>query len=411
MENNKKHYIVVAIAALLMGGSVGLNINSAGIYLRPVSEALNIPMGTFSLHSTLITVGIAVAGFLVPKALEKVNLRLLILLATIGTAGTTFLMSLSTQAWQFNILGFLRGATSAFYGIILLQLLINNWFHEKNGLMTSIVFSFSGIVGAVFSPVLSSIIEGQGWQTAYMLQALFFVLMSVPAFIVPFKFSPTQEDKLPFGGKAETTTGNETNAQRAEQEQAGNVSLMTPTFMVLIVISILVPALTGMAQHLAPVGETKGFAASVGALMISASMAGNIIFKLGIGVLSDIKSTAVSVSAFLVTTIAGLTLLLIGGNNIVMIVGSFLFGAIFSLAVVGLNLLGRTGLHPSQFTKALPIINFIGNLGAAIGVTVYGYAFDFAGSYNPSIIVSMIAMAVVTVLVVIFFRENTAEKA
>lgn len=54
----KSKYIMVAIvSALLTCGAIGVNLNTLGVFLVPVSDGLNVGLGDISVHSTLISYG------------------------------------------------------------------------------------------------------------------------------------------------------------------------------------------------------------------------------------------------------------------------------------------------------------------------------------------------------------------
>lgn len=402
MTDNRKYIALVIISACLLASSLGLNINVLGVFLATVSGDLGIRLGDFSVHSTLISIGLALGSFIIPGVVRRFNFRLVVLIATTVVALTTLGMSFSTEAWQFNVLGLLRGIATSFFGIVPVQLLINNWFHDKHGLVTSIVFSFSGVAGALFSPILSGVIESQGWQTAYVVKAVLFVALSLPALLIPFKFTPEDEGMKPYGADKVALNTNENQNVPVE----GLDSVMNLSFVLLIVSSILITALTGFAQHLSAVGALNGFSASIGALMISACMIGNIVFKLLIGILSDMKGPRLAVIAAASIIILGLSSIYIGGNIPLLIIGSFLFGGVYSVTSLGITLITKQVFTPRAFIKVFPTINFVANLGAAFAVSLYGYSYDFSGSYNPAIIFSIIASVIVIINVVIVTRNK-----
>lgn len=402
MTSNKKYFGIVCISALLMAGSIGLNINSLGVFILPVSTDLEILVGEFSIHSTLISIGIALASFVIPTVVNRFNFKVVIGVATALVALSTFGMSLSTAVWQFSVLGFVRGFASAFFGIVPVQLLINHWFVSKHGLVTSIVFSFSGIAGAMFSPILSNVIINQGWQTAYVVQAVLFVLLSLPALLFPFKFNPEDEGSVPY--VAESSTEKDTTS---ESVVVGRTQL-DKVFYVIMLTSILITALTGFAQHLSSVGEDVGFSASIGALMISACMIGNIAFKLLIGIVSDARGPSTSIALMTTIALLGFIFIFLGHNEMMMILGSFLFGAVYSITAVGLALLTKQIYSPQTFIKGYPLVNFVANIGAAFAVSLYGFSYDFSSSYNSAIIISMI-ICLVVILSVVYIQRDQAK--
>lgn len=403
MNNNKKHFLVVIIASLLMGGALGLNLNTIGVYLQPIANSLGVTTGEISMHSTLLSIGIAFGAFLILPVIERFNFRLVVLVATIFTAGATYGMSLATEVWMFNVLGFIRGLSSAFFGIVALQLLINNWFIAKHGMITSIVFSFSGIAGAIFSPILSNIIQTQGWRTAFVVQAILFVLFNLPGILIPYHLSPQEEGLEPYGfdeNHSETIYNTEETSLRKP------FSFGSVTFIVTILFAIFIASLTALNQHLAGVGIDFGFTASIGALMISACMIGNILFKLMIGLISDSIGTIIALLSMVGTVTLGLVLMLISHSDRMVLAGSLLLGAMFSVAAVGLSLFVKHIYSDEEFSKVFPMVNFMANIGGAIAVSAYGYSYDFSGSYELAMVASIVITLVIIILILTANRTS-----
>lgn len=406
MKTNRKHFVVIAIASLMMGSSMGLNMNTMGVYLQPIAQSLGVTTGDISMHSTLLSIGMAIGAFLVPPILDRFNFRYVVLVATFVTAGATLAMSWATAIWMFNILGFLRGIASSFFGVVALQLLINNWFIANHGMITSLVFSFSGIAGAIFSPVLSGVIQNQDWRTAIVIHSLLFVLFNLPGILVPYHLSPQEEGIEPYGFK---------EAQSGKTEQGQEFSLRKPlsyksiSFIATLILGIAISSLTALNQHLAGIGIDFGFTATIGALMISACMIGNILFKFIIGIISDGAGTIVAVLLMVGTTSLGLVLVLLSRSNLMALAGSLFLGAIYSVTTVGLSLFVKHIYSDEEFPKVFPMVNFMTNIGGAIAVSAYGYSYDLSGGYELAITTS-IGITVLIVFLIVIANQTSRVK-
>jgi sugar phosphate permease len=408
MNNNKKHFLVAGIAALLMAGSLGLNLNTIGVYLQPIANSLGVTTGDISMHSTLISMGIAFGAFLIPPVLERFNFRLVVFIATIFTAGATFGMAFATEVWMFNVLGLIRGTASAFFGIVALQLLINNWFIKKHGMVTSIVFSFSGIAGAIFSPILSNIIQSQGWQAAFIVQAILFIVLSLPGILIPYRLSPQEEGLEPYGYSENILASENTGEKESSRKP---FSFGSVTFISTVLFAVLIASLTALNQHLAGIGVDFGFTATIGALMISACMLGNIIFKLVIGMISDSIGTIIALISMVGTVTVGLVLLLLGQSDFIILAGSFLLGAMYSVAAVGLSIFVKHIYSDEEFPKVFPIVNFMSNIGGAIAVSAYGYSYDLSGGYQLAVVASIVITVIIASLILIANRTSLVKNA
>lgn len=47
-------YVIVACCCLMMGVNVGISFSCAGIFYRPVSESLGIPVGEFGIYMSIM---------------------------------------------------------------------------------------------------------------------------------------------------------------------------------------------------------------------------------------------------------------------------------------------------------------------------------------------------------------------
>ncbi len=68
----KKHWSVLIYCCGLAAASIGISINSSGVFYTPVSKSLHILRGTFSMHMTLFSLATAIMSLFVPKTISKI---------------------------------------------------------------------------------------------------------------------------------------------------------------------------------------------------------------------------------------------------------------------------------------------------------------------------------------------------
>ena len=163
-----KKYIQIVMATCGMAAvCLGLCMNIAGLFFTPVSEALNVGRGAVSFSSTLITFSIAITGLFVPKLINENNLKKIIIISTITSVIVPVLLGLCKNIAFYYLLSIIRGISAGLLSLVLITTLLNNWFIEKNGLVTGITMSFSGLTGAVCSPLINMVINNYGYSYAY----------------------------------------------------------------------------------------------------------------------------------------------------------------------------------------------------------------------------------------------------
>ena len=399
MRKNLKHWIVLSVCCGLAASSIGISINSSGIFYTPVSESLGIMRGTFSMHMTIFSMVTAIGALFVPKIMEKVNYKLLLLVSVIVAVVSTALMAASSSIPLFYILGAIRGLSTGMFSIVPLTIIINHWFVEKHGLATSIVFGFSGLAGSICSPVLSSCIEMMGWRMGYIIKAITILLLCLPAIIYPFSVDPHDDGLEPYGYK-------EIEVQKT-QTSSSSFSFISIAFMCFFIFGLLSSCITSVTQHLPGYGQSLGYGVSLSAMLLSAGMIGNIVSKLIIGVLSDWLGALKAAIVMIAVNTVGVVLLMLGFSSYVLLLGAFLFGSCYGIGAVSLPLLTKYFFGTDNYSKVFPSISFASNLGAAISLSMVGYIYDFFGSYMYAFILAlaMIGICCLTLFMTIKFQK------
>ncbi len=378
MKNKSiKHWIVVILLCFLAASSIGLCVNAVGVFYTPVSQSLGVLRGTFALHATLSSFATAITSLFVPKWMKKYPYKALLIIGVALAGISTFLMAFSNSIYLFYVLGIARGIGVGIYAMVPLTMIITNWFVEKHGLATSLALSFSGLSGAIFSPILAKWIASNGWQSAYMLQAICIVVLTLPAILYPWTVKPEDSNLLPYG-QGET-------AERKAVLQSGSFRYWTLSFVCMGLFTVLHTSITGISQHMTGIATSIGLEATIGATMMSMTMVGNITTKLIIGFISDILNPLRASIIMIVTNMVSLFLLFFGmstANPFVLLASSFIFGSIYSVGAVGIPLLTKYFFGPENYAQAYTKIGFITNIGSASSLTLIGYMYDFTHGYT-----------------------------
>ena len=392
MNKRLYHWLVVLSCCGLSTASLGLCVNCAGVFFAPVAQALNVGIGDVSVFVTILNLANGFLGPVAVKLTKKVNVRVLIgisgLTACMGFVG----LSRITALWQLYALALIIGISNAFYGMVLVTLLIGNWFRERMGLAVGIALSFSGLMGAVMSPVFSSLIDGIGWRNAYLTAALVILAAVLPALIF-VRLQPGEKGLLPYGA-SET----EQEALKAKTGKETRRSFAGAEFGLLLVVSALCAALSAFGSHMSGYGTSIGLTATAGAYMISATMMGNTVSKLLIGILSDAVGPKKACILITGLTFGGFTILAVfaSGPMALLVAGAFLVGTSYSIGGVGLSNMSKA-LFGQNFASAYSYITAASFVGSAVAVAAIGYSFDMTGSYLPALIAGLI-FAIVSIL-------------
>lgn len=389
----KKHWSVLICCCGLAAASIGISINSSGVFYTPVSKSLHMLRGTFSMHMTLFSLATAIMSLFVPKLYQKFSFKKILTISVIVAVVSTAAMALGKNAITFYILGVIRGMSTSLFSIVPITMIINGWFEKKHGLATSIAFGFSGLGGTLCSPVLSSIISSFNWQMGYLLKAVILLLLCLPVVLYPFSMNAKDEGLLPYGYQEKQET--------AQNQTTSSFHFMSVSFISFFIFGMLISCITSVTQHLPGYGESLGFPLTSCAILLSSGMMGNIVSKLVIGSLSDHFGEMKATLMMITVNILGIVLLIIGRSMTLLIIGAFLFGACYSLGAVAVPLLTKYFFKTKNYARAFPTISFASNVGAAISLSMVGYIYDFFGSYIYAFIIALVMIFVSILLLMI----------
>ena len=403
-QSTFRHWATLAACCGIAASSIGMLTNSAGVFYSPVAAALGVGRGAFALHTSLCTL---LAGFLSPVAarlMKKFPIRLLLTIGILFSCGSTALMSVTHSIWGFYVLGLAKGIGFAFCTLMPITTIIGNWFEARRGMATGIALAFSGLGGAIFSPMLTSLIQSVGWEKAYLLSAVISVVLALPG-LLTLHYTPEEIGLAPYGGRPRPL--------RQESGKAGKtapkVNVIGPALWFLCFLTLFNTAITGIAQHFPGISESWGMASQVGAAMISAGMVGNIVSKLLIGVLSDKIGPFAACRTMMCTNLAALTILLLvaPSASAVAWAAAFFYGAVYSVSATGLPLLTRR-LFGENYASAFSVVTLFTNTGSAFSLTIVGLIYDLTGGYTLALIGGILLDCANLVLLSLLSRREKA---
>ena len=385
------HWITVALTCGLAATSIGICSNSVGVFFLPASAELGVGKGTFALHATLTNLFIGFFALLVVPFLRRYNFRALVSAGILLAGGSTLLMAAADQMWMFYLLGALRGIGCAFFSGVIITYVITNWFEQRHGFAVGITLSFSGLAGALFSPMFSYIIGLWGWRNGFLVMGVLIIALALPGVLLVLEPSPARRGLLPYGAKSA--------AQQRPQPAAvvqpaapHKVRLPAGALAGLAVFGLLAGASTAITQFFPAYAESVHSTAMVGALMVSAAMIGNITSKLVIGLLSD-KIGAIYASMIMICAAAAaltaLCLIQPGWIELLTYAIALVFGSVYAVGAVSTSLVTRQVAGAADYAAVFPYVALFGNLGYAIFMSVVGFVYDLVGSYQVSMLAAV----------------------
>lgn len=387
-------WIFFGCCSLTIGG-FALVYSLAGVYLLPVSTALNLDTANVSMWLTAdgfaALVAMPIAGFLLQRKHIGRYMTMGALLTVAGVAGFAF----AHATWHFMICGILIGFGMPYlYGIAEVTL-IGNWFAVKHqGRFLGMSMGCLGLSAAVWAPLFTYLIQAFGYQTAYLINASLIAVLILPWTLFIFKRDPEEKGLLPYGLKEGEENSPEADAHFGV---APSKAFKTLGFWMVLIAACSTgigmafdnhqPAIA--AEFLVPYITDASGAALFGGWMISCygigQVAGTVIFG---WLLDKINLKAVF----------GLFLTMFCGTFVVwayftgyagLIAGALLLGTHNGLACVGYPLLLRRMFGGKYFSRIYSIVNMACAFFGGVATTIVSLSYDVLGTYERVIIAAI----------------------
>ena len=389
MKANKKfHYcwVILAGCCIMMSIGFGMCLNSVGVYLPFVADSLGVTRGQVSYYMTIQGFGMIIGMYLAGRMIPKMNIKVLLSIATIVMAVCFLLLSGGKSLSRWYVVAIPLGISIAFIAPLPISILISNWFEKKRGLDSCIAFAFSGITGAILSPIATRIITTYGWQTSYRVYAILALVFMLPTAIFILETTPEKKGLLPYG-----ITVSEQHKQSHQKVIAANYGTSMkdakkmPIFYTTILTAGFLSIAGGFSQQFPSHAVSMGLNAAVGSTLVSICMVMQLIANVPLGILCD--KIGVRLSATLYSMIGGLGAFLLAtcGHSSLMYVGCAMYGIGICQTMVISPQVAREIFGKKDFSQINSIVMIAFALTGAFSHTIYAGLADIRGSYVLSL--------------------------
>lgn len=403
MKIKGKHLAVVAAMCGLSAATVGLITNVAGLFFTPMATEFGIMKGAASLTLTISNICVALGGLATRRLTKLMPLRTLLIVGAAILAGSTLATAFVPSIGLAYVLAATKGLAGGVIGFVLITYVLNKWFAEQLGLVTSLAMGCSGLAGALFTPVVQPVVNGMGWRAGEVLVALLMVALCLPAILLVPSCDPEDAGLTPFGGKPAPSS-----ASRTSHATKAPIAIDKLLFAGAVLYAILSAAVSAMPQHFPGFAEEVGLSATVGAAMISVCMVANTLGKIVMGWLTDRVGARLSILAYTVLVCASIVALLLVHAPAAFIVAAFFFGLCYSRATVGLSMLCREVFGKRGFGIVYPVAALGCSFSNAVFSSAVGFAYDLTSGYTVSLVAFLVFLVASAAVMIWCYRTKSA---
>ncbi|MGO3884659.1 MAG: MFS transporter [Mycetocola sp.] len=380
----------------------GLTLNTASIYWSSISDELGVDLATVTLMSTFSGIASAIALGVAAPLFQRVNLKIFLSIMVVLTAGMYFLSATATEIWVLYVANIVLGATKAIAVMLPVPILLGNWFEKHLGTVTGIAGAMTAVGGAVFSPLIGSIITDQGWRTAYIVTGVIVLVAILPLTLFVAKLRPTGEQR-PVGFNPEQQTVSQSIALSGVPARRAYRSL---PFVCFAIAGIAFQFAGSLVQHVPTYFASVGLSLTVASSIYSVLLIGASVGKFAMGAAIDHLRPLVAVGIFTAIAVVGWGGMQFVSGEAALTALSFASGMAQAINLVAVVVLVRNVFGARDYSKILGPLLMLGSLANAGGVYVHGAMFSATGSYLPSFIVNVSLFVGAFVLLIVAVRSG-----
>ena len=371
-------------------------------YQMPICSEFDCSYVEFNISNIASTVAGMLFSLFAAKVVTKGNTRMWMFIGGTVAALAMLAHSYITSLWHLYITFFIVNFALSATTYVPINYIIWRWFVDKKALVTSIVFTGSGLGGVLFSDLASGIIADMGWRTGFRVTAI--IVFATAVIVLLFIRKAPEDVGLEPYRKAEAVAAGTAGGKAPGAGWAGlsrGEAVKTSSFwfyaisliccgIVAAGVATQIPTyLTENSIDYAPV-----FAVFSGVGIVAKLIIGPIIDKVGLSkgtILTAVLGIAALIFLVMVPSL-GVT-----SSYIAMIIFPF-GGAITSLAP---PLLTGMCFGQRDFGGIYGLGNTFFMAGCMVGPMMTSALRDTFGSYQSAWFVCMVAFALISICAIL----------
>ena len=379
----KRHYHwIVAILVFLEMIVFGGLINSASVFIRPISESLDVKTTAYSVAMMPYTVscfiGTSLSGFFFGRfGYKKTALVSLILVACslLLTASANNLIVFCISKILFGM-GYGACFTAGSVRIV------KDWFRKHQGLILGAVSMATGLGGSLMTGVLTSTIQKSGWRAANILAAV--LIAGVAVLYLLLKDRPEQMGLTPYGANETLKSGKKLQQYYEGEDLTLKEQLRRPLFwlMCLCVMGSCICIYTA-CSFISPHFQSQGYTPEQAGTFQSVHLLALAVIKLTVGFLYDRFGVKPVMIGCMLCAIAGQFALGVTNDPTISMVAVILLGGGLCMTSIMIPLIATPLFGHKACLQVNGIFLGLSSFSALFSSPISSMSYDKFGVYSP----------------------------
>lgn len=398
----------IAVSSFIMMGTIYTYNNLLGLFVLPLQQGLNATRTQVSMLLLFGTLVFMIACPFVGKIMKKVEVKWMMTLGVLISGGAYIGFSAASNLVMLYLFGALSGLGLALCTILPVNVMLQNWFVKKNGLITGIVFMGTGIGGVIFTQMINILMQGHDYRFSFLMMGIVALAVNLPLTLLVFKTRPASIGQAAYGadpGDMKTEKIELQGKTLGEIKKKPEFIALLAAIFILNFINICI-----ISQYPAQLGDA-GYNLEFVTTIQSVYLIVLIFAKIFNGMLFDrIGSTLTFAINSIIYAASIIVLMVLVKSSGAMYMFAILMSFGASMVLLAPPIFTRSFFGRKDYGNIFSIVTFANMLGTALGSPVISYIYDSTGSYNMAWTILAIA-AVVMVLLVIFANAKAKKSA
>ena len=367
-------------ACLFQCAMLGVLVNCSSVLFSQIRQELDLSMTKVTAFNTVQSMTSMLLAACVTGLFFKKNKAKILLLGQVGLVLSYVLLIFGKKDWIWYGAAMVKGM-SLCLSTVAVPFVLSQWFPKGTGTVTGIAMAFSGIGGAVCSPLCARLILLTGWEMTVLLLGAVTLLLTVPGLFLMFRNVPGESEMLPEKGQ--------------DTEKAGDLKNIQKDFFLLVLLFLAGCVGLQFAYNISIYAGNIGYSLTEGAAMASLLMAGNVASKFVYGFLCD------RVGPWKATTIglgcmgAAMLCFIFAQDCLPVLLGaSMVYGFVYAITAISASRCCAAAYGEGESKRMLGIHTGINNAVMAAASLLTGAMIDRSGNFTSVLVLILGALLV-----------------
>lgn len=396
------HWVIAVVALLHLGIFVGF-LNTAGIFVLPITQSMVISRSSFSIASSfLFYLSASLAQIGASFVYRRFGYRKMIcvglLLVIISLLVIAFSKNYTVLCLGYTFLGIAFGVC----GSTSTNWLIYEWFHRNRGLIWGLLTSVTGLGGSIWCLILQPIIQESGWRYAYIVAAASICVVLLANMLFTYN-KPADMGLLPYGdGECVVKKIAPIYSRGCSFAELVRKPVFYLTVLVLFAIFLCIyTPYTALVPHLIGNGFADAEAAQLQSILLLALATGKVV----VGWLMDRVGVRKVTALCCLGSVAAMLLLLVVSDYTQAFAAVVLYGFSLPITTVIVPTLTMDLFGYNSYVTAAGILCAMVSAGNMVAGPIGNGVFDSTGSYTAAIWAAAIVMVLMVAVFGVICRQ------